>query len=133
MVKKDFATVSEIKNLDGLYSVSLNVDGQILTVLSLDLSHAIKIGERVSLSIKSTSITIAKNLQGVLSCSNQLKAKVISVENGTLLSSIVLRIGTIELESIITLDACKQMGLQPNDLVIALVNASEIYIDEIGQ
>ena len=66
-----------------------------------------------------------------MSYSNQLNAKVISVENATVLSSIVLSIGSFIFESIITLETCKQMDLQPNDSVIALINANEIDINEV--
>jgi len=131
MVKKCFAKILEIKYIDSLYCIRLDMDGYILTMISLDISFAIQAKQLVSLNIKPTSIAIAKNLHGVLSCSNQLEAQIISIENGTLLSSIILRIGTIEFESIITLDSCKQMNLQLNDLVIVLVNANEIYIDEV--
>ena len=60
MVKKDFAKVLEIKNIDGLYCIRLDMGGEIISMISLDLSSGIRTEELVSLNIKPTSIAIAK-------------------------------------------------------------------------
>ena len=131
MIKKLFASVIRVQTLENLNIVSFDVCGQTLKMMSLDLNDSIKIGRNVSLNIKATSVAIAKNIQGQLSYSNQLDASVVLVDNGELLSNIVLSIGGEKIESIITLESSLKMNLKVGDEVVSLIKANEISISEI--
>ena len=100
-------------------------------MVSLNLSKQISINKKVQLSIKPTNILIAKNLQGEISISNQLKAKIVKVENGELLSSILLKVEDTILESIITVDSSKNMNLVEDEEVLILIKASDLFIQEV--
>ncbi|MGP2655648.1 TOBE domain-containing protein [Malaciobacter sp. WC5094] len=125
------ATIKNIQSQKSIHIVEFDFNGVTLKMMSLELSNRIKIGTKVSLSIKSTQITIAKNITGMLSCSNKIRAKINHVDNGDLLSCILLDINGVLLESIITASASKQMVLQKDDEVHVFIKASEISILEI--
>jgi len=122
------AKVIHIKNVDTLHSLTFSLNQQVIHMLSLELEPNIKIGTVVNLGIKSTHIAIAKNLKGLLSLENRLKAKVLSIENGEILSSVCLDIEGFILESIIGIESIKTLNLQLNDKVLVLINASDISI-----
>ncbi len=125
------ARVSSIKSCDTLNIVTFECSSQTLTMMSLDLSKDIKVDAKVSLVIKASHVGIAKEFSGEVSCSNQLKCTIESVENGELLSSLKLRFSDITIESIITLDSSKRMNLKVGDEVLAFVKASELSIGKI--
>ena len=100
-------------------------------MVSLNLNKEITLNKKVELSIKPTNILIAKNLQGEISISNQLKAKIVKVENGELLSSILLKVEDTILESIITVDSSKNMNLVEDEEVLILIKASDLFIQEV--
>lgn len=125
------ATIKKIDNIDNLNIVEFDFYGNILKMMSLDLREDIKVDRKVKLSVKSTNISIGKNLSGDLSFSNKLVATIKSIENGQLLCSILLDVNGILLESIITADSSKRMYLQKNDLVTILIKASDLSISEV--
>lgn len=125
------ATVTFIENLEQLNIVEFDFQGIKLKMMSLDLNKEIQVGKKVVLSIKPTNIALAKNLTGDLSFSNQIAATIDSIENGTLLSSVVLKTKEILFESIITLSSAKRMNLVVNDEVKMLIKASDVSILEV--
>lgn len=125
------ATIKNIRNVDSLNIVEFGFYTHTLKMVSLNLNKQIAINKKVKLSIKPTNILIAKNLQGEISISNQLKAKIVKVENGELLSSILLKVEDTILESIITVDSSKNMNLVENEEVLILIKASDLFIQEV--
>jgi molybdopterin-binding protein len=125
------ATIKKINNIDNLNIVEFDFFGKSLKMMSLDLSQNVQVGKKVKLLVKPTNISIAKNLNGDISFSNQLVATIQSLENGQLLSSVILKVNDILLESIITVDSSKRMNLQINDEVTILIKASNLSIQEI--
>ncbi|MCK4441539.1 MAG: TOBE domain-containing protein, partial [Sulfurovaceae bacterium] len=93
-----------------------------------ELNPNLKVDTIVTLSVKSTDIAIGKNCNGILSYTNQLKAKITHLNNGKLLSSVQVNIEGFELESIIMLDSSIKMGLKVDDEVVLLIQSSDISI-----
>lgn len=91
----------------------------------------IQVGSIVMLGVKASSVSIAKHLESELSISNQLQTTLVSMNNGHLLTSVKLRFGDAILESIITLDSSKRLGLQEGDTVVALIKSSDLSILEL--
>ena len=87
--------------------------------------------KKVKLSVKPSNISIAKNLIGEISLSNQIVATIQSLENGQLLTSVILKINDTLLESIITVDSSKRMNLQIGEVVTILIKASNLSIGEV--
>lgn len=122
------ATLRQIKNIDTLHLLTFSLGTQTVQMLSLELDPNLKVGKQAKLSVKSTDIALAKNFTGQLSFANQLKAKVISVNNGKLLSSIGLDVEGFVLQSVITLNASLDMQLHKGNEVLILIKGSEISI-----
>lgn len=125
------ATIKKIHNIDNLNIVEFDFFGKTLKMMSLDLNKNVQIGKKVKLAMKPTNISIAKNLFGEISLSNQIVVNIKNVENGQLLSSIILEVNDTIFESIITADSSKRMNLQKNEQVTILIKASDLSILEV--
>ena len=125
------ATIKKITSVDNLNIVEFDFNGLTLKMMSLDLNNDLQIGTKVKLSVKPTNISIAKNLIGEISLSNQIVATIKSIENGQLLCSLLLAVNNTTLESIITVDSSKRMNLKENDIVTILIKASDLSIGEV--
>ena len=125
------ASVSEIQNCDTLHIVKFKCYDETLSMMSLELNEKIEIGTKVKLVVKPTHIAVAKNFNGEVSYSNQLRSTIVAIDNGQLLSRVKLSFFDTTLESIITLSSSKKMNLQVGDSVTAFIKASELSIGEI--
>ena len=125
------ATIKKINSVDNLNIVEFDFNGLTLKMMSLDLNDDVKIGKKVELSVKPSNISIAKNLSGEISLSNKIVATIQSLENGQLLTSVILKINDTLLESIITVDSSKRMNLQIGEVVTILIKASNLSIGEV--
>jgi molybdopterin-binding protein len=125
------ATVSNIQSCDSLNIVKFDFNGLALSMMSLELNEKIKVGTKVQLTCKSSHIAIAKNFSGEVSYSNKLDSKIISIDNGELLSCVQVQIFDTILESIITVNSSLKMGLKVGDNVTVFIKASELSILEV--
>ena len=122
------AIITQIETVDNLNIVKFDFCGHGLKMMSLGLSDEISVGKEVILGIKPTHIVIGKDFSGLVSYSNQIKAKITSCENGKLLSSIKLSVEDVVLESIITVESTLKMDLKVDDDVTMMIKASELSI-----
>ena len=125
------ATIKKINSIDNLNIVEFDFHGLTLKMMSLDLNADVQVSKKVKLSVKPTNISIAKNLIGEISLSNQIVATIENLENGQLLSSVSLKVHNTLLESIITVDSSKRMNLQIGESVTILIKASNLSIAEV--
>ena len=124
------ATIIKIDNIDNLNLLTLSCGKQTIKILTLELNPNLKVNSSVKLSVKSTDIAIAKNCNGMLSYTNQLKAKITNIKSGKLLSSIKIDIEGFGLESIIMLESYLKMGLKVGDEVVVLLKSNSVSICE---
>ncbi|MCW8822312.1 MAG: TOBE domain-containing protein [Sulfurovum sp.] len=122
------AIITQIDTVDNLNIVKFDFYGYSLKMMSLGLTDDITVGKEVILGIKPTHIAIGKGFSGLVSYSNQIKAKIISCEKGKLLSSLKLSVEDVVLESIITLESTIAMDLKVDDDVTMMIKASELSI-----
>ncbi len=125
------AKVTHIDTFENINIVQFISNEHSLSMMSLSVSDKINLGTKVRLAVKPTHIAIAKNITGSLSYSNQLDSTITDIQNGKLLSSVMLKCNDIDFESIITLNSSIRMNLKVGDNVIALIKASDLSIDEI--
>ena len=125
------ARISDIKNVENLNLVNFDFNQQTLSMVGLDLDDEIKIDTKVELSAKSTHIAIAKEFTGELSYSNQIKATIVEIDYGQLLTSVKADVEGILLESIITSSSANRMDLKSKDEVILLIKATELFISKV--
>lgn len=124
-------SVSKIENIESLNLVYFSFKSTTISMVSLDLSENITTNRKVILSLKPTNITLAKNFEGLLSSSNKLLGKIVYIEQGKLLSSVVCEVFDTQIESIITTNSLKQMKLAIDDEITLLFKASDISILEV--
>ena len=127
-MNKFSATVTKIEHINNLHLVSFRVGNQTLKMVSLELNELLELDKTITLSVKSTNISIAKNFIGLISYTNQLSGKVVGVENGKILSSIKLDVEGFGFESLITFEASLAMELSVDDSVTVLIKGSEVFI-----
>lgn len=125
------AVVTHIDAEQNLHIISFDFCGQRLSMMGLDLPLGLAVGSKVVLGAKPSHIALAKNLSGELSYSNQLNARIVRIEEGKLLCSIVLHVKDIALQSFITRRSYERMGLHVNDDVTLLIKASELFVLEV--
>ena len=125
------AKVSEIAACEGVHIVKFICHDSAISMMSLALGEAIMIGKVVSLLINPTHVAISREGYHDISYANQLPATIESITHGTLLSTITLAIFDETLESIITQESAKRMGLKVGDKVVALIKASEVSIEKV--
>lgn len=130
-MSKIVAIVKSIRTHQNLNIIEFDFMNTVLKMMSLDLNSNVQVGKKVELLFKPTSVSISKGLLGDISLSNRIIATIENLENGELLSSILLKTGDFTLESIITKDSSLAMNLQKNDAVTALIKASDVSISKV--
>ena len=131
------AEIESIETEQSLNIVTFLCAKQKLQMLSLELPKTVQAGKKVTLVCKPTSIALAKpteekeDFSTILSYANRLRVEVCSVEKGKLLSSLILSLGSFELESILSTEAVDRLALEEGDAVIALLKANELSILEV--
>jgi len=125
------AFVTQIEGEQNLHIIHFDCEGTPLKMMGLDLPKGLHVNSHVILGVKPSHVAIAKHLSGDLSYSNQLQATIVRIENGKLLSSIVLHVKGQELQSFVTCASAKRMNLCVNDEVTILMKASELFVLEV--
>jgi molybdopterin-binding protein len=125
------ARIKEIESVENLNIIHLEINDIELKMLSLDLAANMSEGRQVSLNIKPLSIALGKEVSGDLSFSNQLPSVITAIYKGELLSSVELRCGSVNFESVISTQSLNTMQLNDGDHVMAYIRASEISIEEV--
>lgn len=125
------AVVTRIEGEQNLHIITFDYEGVSLRMMGLDLPKGLHVNAQVTLGIKPSHVAIAKNLSGELSYSNQLPATIVYIENGKLLSSILVHVHDNEVQSFITFSSCSRMNLQVGDQVTLLIKASELFVLEV--
>ncbi len=124
------ATVGEIFKSDFLHVVKFDYNGIKLSMMSLELPN-MQIDDKVLLSVKPTHISLSKLYPTETTISNILSSEVIDVQNGEVLSMVLLKAGKSMLESIITLEASKKLGIEKGDKMYALIKSSELFVKKV--
>ena len=125
------AKVSSIESSERLHIVKFAHHTKTLCMMSLELPNALDKNSLVKLSFKPTHVVLAKDFSGKLSYENILETTVVSIESGKLLSSVKVEFFDTIIEAIITKKSKEKMALKVGDKVLALIQASELFIVEV--
>ncbi|MGB6018077.1 MAG: TOBE domain-containing protein [Sulfurimonadaceae bacterium] len=125
------ATITDIQSADTINIVSFDVAGQPMRMMALELNESVSVGTKVLLGAKATNIALAKELNPMMSISNQLPVKIERIDLGALLCSVKFMFEGHLLESIITRESALKMQLAVGDEIVALIKSSELSILEV--
>ena len=125
------AQITAIHSINNLNIIESQTDNDTFIMMSLDLPASLEKGSIVKLAMKPTNIMLAKEKIELLSCENQLKAKIVKIEKGELLCSVTLEYLQNTLEAIITRKRANAMNLKTDENIILLIKASDIYMKEV--
>jgi len=125
------ATVTKINECDGVNIVEFDFKGLKLSMMSLELSNKIKMGTQVILGVKPSHITLAKDLTGFISASNNFETTITKINKGQLLANVNMEVFNTPLESLITVNSVERMNLKVGDVISVLIKAGELFIQEV--
>ena len=96
-MNKLIGEIAEIKSLERLNLIKFNIGSQIVNVLMLEMNIDLNAGKRAELLIKPTAISLS---QKPCVFENSLSGKIIEINKGEILSSIIVEVSGFELECI---------------------------------
>lgn len=109
--------------------IDVAVDGARYTALLLDGDAGrFQVGAAAMLAFNETEVALAKNLSGAISLRNRLLGTVEAIEQGQLMSRVLLRVGAHRVSSVITTRSLLALQLQPGDAVEGLVKSNEMHL-----
>ena len=88
----------------------------------------LKVGNKVDVIFKETEVIVATGAALKISLQNRFKGPVKSIDEGELLSKVIINSPAGDITSIITTNAVKQLELKPGKEVTALVKTNEIML-----
>ena len=123
--------IDSIRSSGNISIVKISVNGRILKSVVIETPATapfLKKDETVNVIFKETEVSLAKNLSGKISLQNKLDCRVAYIENGELLSKVILDYDGEKLVSIITQAAVEDLELKPGDNVTALIKTNEVIV-----
>ena len=113
--------------------VDVAVNGDTFAAILLeapDSAAYLAVGNPVDVLFKETEVSLAKNLSGLISLRNRMRATVQHIRQGEILSEVVLDYRGQPLTSIITSRSIQRMEIREGDEVEALIKANEVSLTE---
>jgi molybdate transport system regulatory protein len=135
--------IIEIVTEDEISLVRIRMDDQVFSSIVLDTPATIsylRTGNPVRLLFKETEVIIAKTSPLAISVQNKIECVIKTIKKGKILCELALGIcgshaesapasgQSREIRSIITRNACEQLNLRENDIIIALVKTNEVSL-----
>lgn len=124
--------ISEVRTEAGISLVQVQAaEGVLFTSVVIDTPQTapyLHTGQKVHALFKETEVIIAKAGLLAISLQNRIPCTIRSIRWGVLLCELQLAHGAVVLGSIITNNACQQLGLEVGQPVIALVKTNEISL-----
>jgi molybdate transport system regulatory protein len=127
------AKIVHIDSNNHLSLVDLAVGNDVISATLLETpaqADYLKIGNYVSILFKETEVSLAKNLSGLISLRNRLKATVTKIERGEILSAVTLAYQGNIIVSVITTRGMDTLQLEEGDEVEALIKANEVVLSD---
>ena len=112
--------------------VKVEVSNIIITSIVIETPKTagyLKVGVPIKVMFKETEVIIGKNSKDI-SLQNRIPVKVVKIKKGQLLSQVDLQFGKLNVSSIITSNAVKQLQLAVGTDVIAMIKTNEIMLSE---
>lgn len=124
-------TIINIQQSGGILLADIDIGNYTVSAMlisSVNGDSWITKGKQVNVVFKETEVSLAKNLSGKISLRNRFKCTVKDIENGQILSKIVLSFGQNQIVSVITTRSLLDLDIKSGDAIEALVKANEISL-----
>ncbi len=126
------AVIANIEQKGSLALIEFDFLQEKLTMVTLDIDETLCAGQEVILEINPSQVAVAKNYNGDLSYSNQIDAKIESIDPGAILCTLILELQDgSKIEAIITAKSAINMSLNKGDEIKAILKASQISLGEV--
>ncbi len=90
----------------------------------------LKIGNTIQVLFKETEVVLGLNQKHTISLQNRINGTIIQIEKGALLSKVVIDTEIGSLVSVVSTEAIKELNLEENQEVIAMIKLNEIMLSE---
>ncbi len=113
--------------------VDVNVGDDTFTAILLETPVSapyLAAGREVVVLFKESEVSLARNLSGLLSLRNRIRAQVRGIRRGQILSEVALDYQGQSISSVITTRAVQRLALQEGDEVEVLIKANEVSLQE---
>jgi len=120
--------IDKITVKDNLSLVGIKVKDINLTAIVIDTPESdshLQVGKAINIIFKESEVIIGKGNNHSISLQNKIEGKIISIEAGDLLSR--LRLDTVA--GVITTNAVKQLKLEENSQITAMIKTNEIMLE----
>ena len=127
-------TITAVESADHLSIVDVEVGGVTLSSIVLETPETtsyLRAGHAIDVVFKESTVSIGKNLSGLLSQRNRLEARITVVEEGKILTRLVLDFHGATVVSLITTRSANSMAIKAGDIVQAVIKSSDIALMEI--
>ncbi|WP_282088959.1 TOBE domain-containing protein [Aquimarina algiphila] len=122
-----------VKTNGNLSLVEIDVDNisfKTIVVETPDTASYLTKGNIVKVIFKETEVIIGKGVEHAVSMQNKIVGKILTIENGELLSKLTIDIGIGNIVSIITTNAVQELRLQVDEKITAMIKTNEIMLSE---
>ena len=124
--------VTSVISHDGLALIDVDVAGVACSAMLVGEGAHYAPGEPVTLGFKEFEVSLARDLQGVISLRNRLPCRVTAVQAGQVMSRVLLDFNGHQLSAVITSRSVVKLGLMVGDAVEALIKANEMNLLPAG-
>ncbi len=125
------AKVKAVSATKQLHIVEFAFADEPLYMMGLELDERLGKESEVILGIKPTHVLLSCSFNIDVSCLNQLRVSVVSIEVGELLCSVKGAVNGVIIEAVTTAKAYYRMNFGVGDSIVMFLPSSELYIREI--
>lgn len=122
--------IKEIKTCDEILQVFIDINGKIFTSLILSSNEKYEINQKVNILFKETEVMIASK-DSKISARNAFLSKILSIQNGEILSAVRFDFLGENIDCIVTKNAVLDLECKINEEFIWFVKSNEISIQKV--
>ncbi|MBT8219060.1 MAG: TOBE domain-containing protein [Bacteroidia bacterium] len=125
--------IAKMNTYGPLTLVRVKVEDYLLSAIVTDTPETasyLRMNHPVKLIFKETEVIIGIGQQGKISLRNQFKGKISKIKKGALQCKLSIATDVGQINSIITVNAVEELGLEKGKEVLALVKTNEMMLSE---
>ncbi len=128
-------TIEKVESHGHLSLVTVAIPGGLsvrsIVIETPDTATYLREGHAIAVVFKETEVILCSSETQQISIRNKFPMEVVGVEEGRLLSRILLRSEAGELASVVPSETLSALGLHPGSKVFALVKTNEVMLSDL--